>query len=45
MNKKINEYCLKIEKKYGVKTKKKKICPQCGEEGKPTNGNDVVPSG
>ena len=22
MNKKINEYCLKIEKKYGVKTKK-----------------------
>ena len=42
MNKKINEYCSKIEKKYGVKSKKKKICPQCGEEGRPTNGNDLV---
>jgi len=40
--KKINEYCSKVEEKYGLKPRRARRCPRCGETGKPMAGNDLV---
>ncbi len=40
--KKINEYCSKIEEKYGLKPRRKSRCPVCGTEGRATPGNNLV---
>jgi len=42
MNKKINEYCSKIEEKFDLKLRKKTFCPICKQEGQPISGNDLV---
>ncbi len=42
MNKKISEYCSKIEEKFDFKAKRKTHCPICKHPGVPIEGNELV---